>query len=187
MSDDQDHPEPVIETPNLSIRKRKKRSGWPKGKPRKGNLTVEQLDEINRRIDAQGELTDEDKAAARERAREHVLKKRKEKALDDYFNAAVKAQERAYNPQERLENFVVDLPEYTYHITINGTMYYHGVQYRIPHSQARSMADIQARAWEHQREIDGRRRMGDQNRRPENPIISPNRPGRVNTTGNMRI
>ena len=185
--DDPENPEPIIETPNLSIRhkKKKKKLGWPKGKSRKPQ--VEALKEIEKRIELSAFLSNEEKAEARERAREHVTKKRKEKAIDDYFNAAVKAEEQALNPKERLEDFIVDLPEYTYHITINGTMYYHGVQYRLPFSQCRSMADIQARAWEHQREIDGRRRMGDQSRKHEHLVISPTRPGRVNTSGSMRI
>lgn len=159
--------------------------GWPKGKSRKPQ--VEALKEIEKRIELAANLTEEEKVEARQRAREHVLKKRKEKAIDQYFDAAVKAEEMALNPQEHMEDFVVDLPEYTYHMTIDGQMFYHGVQYRLPFSKARSMADIQARAWEHQREIDGRRRMGDQSRKHEHLVISPTRPGRVNTSGNMRI
>ena len=160
---------------------------WPKGRSRKPQIDA--MVELAKRIDASGTLTAEEKAEARQRAYDHVTKKRKEKAIDQYFDAAVKAEEQALNPFEAMEQITIDLPEYTSSIVINGTPFDHGCTYTVRYSVARSLADIQARAWEHQREIDGRRRMGDQQRRPENQTISPSRPGRsrVTTSSNMRV
>lgn len=158
---------------------------WPKGRSRKP--VIDKMVEIAKRIDASGTLTAEEKAEARQRAYDHVTKKRKEKAIDQYFEAAVKAEEQALEPTQAMEEITIDLPEYTYSIVINGTALYHGCTYTVRYGVARSLADIQARAWEHQREIDGRRRAGDMQRRPENVTISPSRPGRVNTSSNMRV
>ena len=137
---------------------------WPKGKPRKAQ--VEALKEIEKRIEAADILSAEEKQEARARAREHVLKKRKDKAIDQYFEAAVKAEETALSPTDRLTDFVVDLPEFTYLIKIDGRDYYHGCSYRVPVRQADSMRDIAARAWEHDWEINGRRRRNDMIRDP---------------------
>jgi hypothetical protein len=147
------------------------------------------LEEIERRIDNSDLLSEEEKEAAREKAREHVLKARKEKATEAYFKAAVKEEERGFEPTEQLEDFVVDLPEYAPMIKINNVGFYHGCVYEVPYSVARSMADMQARAWEHEREWkEGKHRVSDATRRPQNKIISPSNPhGAVSTTGNMRM
>jgi hypothetical protein len=147
------------------------------------------LEEIERRIDNSDLLSAEEKEAAREKAREHVLKARKEKAVDAYFKAAVKEEERGFEPTEQLEDFVVDLPEYAPMIKINNVGFYHGCVYEVPYSVARSMADMQARAWEHEREFrEGKHRISDATRRPQHINLSPSNPhGRVSTAGNMRM
>jgi hypothetical protein len=147
------------------------------------------LEEIERRIDNSDLLSEEDKQAAREKAREHVLKARKEKATEAYFKAAVREEERSFELTEQFEDFVVDLPEYAPMIKINNVGYYHGCVYEVPYSTARSMADMQARAWEHEREWrDGKHRVSDATRRPQHLNLSPNNPhGRVTTTANMRM
>jgi hypothetical protein len=147
------------------------------------------LEEIERRIDNSDLLSEDEKEAARERAREHVLKARKEKATDAYFKAAVKEEERTYEPNEQFEDFLVDLPEYASMIKLNNVGFYHGCTYEIPYSQARAMADIQARAWEHETEWkQGKSRMGDTARRPQHVHISPANPhGMVNTSRMPRV
>jgi len=147
----------------------------------------EVLDEIERRINNSTELlTEKDKEEALQRAREHVADAKKKKAVDAYFAAAVKEEERSYEPTEAMEDFYVDLPEYAAMIKINNVGYYHGCTYEVPYSQARSMADIQANAWNHEREWkDGRHRTADATRRPQHLRVSPH--GVVSTTGNMRL
>ena len=112
-----------------ALHKTPKRKGWPKGKSRKPQ--VEQLKEIEKRIQLAANLSEEEKSEARQRARDHVLKKRKEKAIDQYFEAAVKAEEQALNPFEALEDFTIDLPEYTYMVRIDGVEFYHGCTYKF--------------------------------------------------------
>jgi hypothetical protein len=141
------------------------------------------LEEIEQRIESSDLLSDEEKQAARERAREHVLKARKEKAIDAYFEAAVKEEQRGYVREEQLEDFTVDLPEYTFVIRLDNVGYYHGCTYEVPYSVARSMAEIQAASWSHDQEIQGRKRHGDMMRQPLNRNIS-GKTGAV-TTSNL--
>lgn len=146
------------------------------------------LDEIERRIDGSNELLSADeREAVREKAREHVKKARKEKVLDELLAAAIKEEEREFEPQEQLEDFLVDLPEYTPCLKIDNVMYFHGLTYEVPYSKARSMADIQWRAWNHEREWKEGKSAYDANRRPLHMALSPNNPqGRVTTTQSLR-
>ena len=156
------------------------------GRPRK-NAGADALAEIEHRIDHNELLSDEEKLNARERAKAHVAETRKKKAVDAYFAAAIREEERSFTPTEMLEDFIVDLPEFTFRIVIDGVAYYHGVTYEVPYSKARSMADIQNQAWAHQREIEGRRRHGDMSRQAMNRMLSPNNPnGAVTTLSSMR-
>ena len=174
-----------------ALHKVPKRKGWPKGKSRKPQ--VEQLKEIEKRIQLAANLSEEEKSEARQRARDHVLKKRKEKAIDQYFEAAVKEEEREFEPDEQYEDYTVDLPEYTPFIKINNVIYFHGITYEVSYKKARSMADLQARAWEHDREKDGKRRKGDIGRDPFNRGVNAMRntsmsaqSGAVTRTDNLR-
>jgi hypothetical protein len=146
----------------------------------------EVLEEIERRINGNSLLTDEEKEQTRKRAAEHVLEARKKKATDEYFSAVVKEEEREYEPTEVIEDFYVELPEYTPFIKINNIAYFHGLVYEVPYSKARAMADIQWSAWQHQNEIDGKSRHGDLVRRPRNMALSPTNPNGVTTTQNIR-
>ena len=145
------------------------------------------LEDIEIRIAGAADLSPEEKEAARKRAAEHVAKTRKEKAIDAYFAEAVKLEEQEYEPDQVLEDFVVDLPPYAPFIKINNVMYFHGIVYEVPYHKARAMADIQWRAWNHEREFKEGKSAYDANRRPMHMAISPNAPnGRVTTTQNMR-
>jgi hypothetical protein len=145
------------------------------------------LDDIELRIAGAADLSPEEKAEARKRAADHVAKTRKEKAIDAYFSAAVAEEEREYEPQGALEDFYVDLPPYAPFIKINNVMFFHGIVYEVGYNQARSMADIAWRAWNHEREFKEGKSAYDANRRPLHLALSPNSPGgRVTTTQNMR-
>jgi hypothetical protein len=152
----------------------------------------EVLDEIEIRInalDAAGVplLSDEERAATLEKAKEHVRKAKKDKAIDALLAEAIKVEEREYEPFEQIEDFCVDLPEYAPFIKINNVMYFHGLVYEVPYSKARDMAHIQYRAWCHEREWKEGRSPLDMNRSPRLLNLSPGNPnGRVNTTTSMR-
>ena len=147
------------------------------------------LEEIEKRVAHSDLLTPIEKEETLARAKAHVDEQRKKKAIDHLFEQAVKAEENAYDPNEEIVEFTVDLPDFAPCMTINGRMsYYHGCTYKVPMQLYRSLIDLQFQAACHQREIDGHRRQGDLSRRPQYTNLSPSNPGgRVTTTGNMRV
>lgn len=144
------------------------------------------LSEIERRLDADDLLSAEDREQIKERARKEVRERRKTKATDDLLQAAIREEERAYDPAERREDIIVDLAPYAAYIAINGVFYYHGITYEVPASLARTMDDIMARTWDHQREIDGRWRRSDHLRKPKEIRLGPQDAGAPATALNTR-
>jgi len=155
--------------------------------PRRKN---EILDEIEKRIVASDTLTDADKAEIRERARKEVLEARKKDATEAYLKAAIREEQREFEPQEALEDFTVDLAEYAPYIAINNTLYFHGVTYEVPYSVARCMAEIQQATWRHEREWrEGKHRVSIaplQRHMSMKTGVVTGPHGNVTTTGNMR-
>jgi hypothetical protein len=134
------------------------------------------LEEIDARLQASS-LTEEEKNEARTRAREHVRAKRKEKAIDEAFKKAVTEEEREYEPNDQLVDIMIDLPKYAAFVRLDHVVYYHGLPYEVPMIKAQTILDIMARAWEHQSEIEGKRRRGDNALRPQNYRIGPQHEG----------
>jgi hypothetical protein len=138
------------------------------------------LTEIDKRVDADGLLSDEDKEQIKAKAREHVAKKRKDKAEAELLAKEIRREEISYNPLEQFEDVIINLPPFVASqkfqasfISLDGKQYFHNQSYSVPYSVARVLEDIMARNWEHEREIHGERRKSDINRRPMNSRISP--------------
>ncbi len=155
--------------------------------PRK--KTDQILEEIEKRVAHSDLLTPLEKEETIARAKSHVDEQRKKGAIDALFAQTVKAEENAHDPNEEIVEWTVELADYVPAITINGAMsYYHGCTYKVPMGMFRSLIDLQWQTQCHQREIDGHRRQGDLQRRPQYTNLSPSNPsGRVTTTGNMRV
>jgi hypothetical protein len=123
--------------------------------------------EIEKRVDSDEMLTEEQRVEIKERARAHVRKKQIERMTDLLFNEEVRlAETDMAMPDERLEEITIDLPEYAYMIAIDNVGYYHGCTYDVPRRKYLSLIDQMARTWEHDREVHGRRRKGDMVRDP---------------------
>jgi hypothetical protein len=148
------------------------------------------LDELERRIVASDMLSEDDKAEIRERARKEVAETRKKDATEAYLKAAIREEQREFDPVEQLEDFTVDLADYAPYIAINNTLYFHGVTYEVPNSLARCLAEIAQATWRHEREWrEGKHRvsMPELHRRMSmrtGAVTSPH--GAVTTTGNIR-
>jgi hypothetical protein len=126
------------------------------------------LAEIDKRLDEDPLLTDAERVQIKEKAREHVRKKRKDKAEAELLAKEIRAVEIEQNPLEQYEDVTVDLAPYVASaklkascITLDARMYFHGVTYSVPYSVARTLEDIMARTWEHENEIHGRPRRAD--------------------------
>ena len=151
--------------------------------------TDKTLEELERRIAHSDLLSAEEKVETLARAKAHVDEQRKKGAIDALFAEAVKAEENAYDPNEEVVEFTVELADFAPCMTINGAIsYYHGCTYKVPMGLYRTLIDLQWQTNCHQREIDGHRRQGDLQRRPQFTNLSPSHPsGRVTNTGNMRV
>ena len=131
------------------------------------------LAEIDARLDQNQLLSAEAREEIKKKAREHVAQKRRDKAEADYLAEAIRLEEVSYNPLEQLEDVTVNLAPYVASqrlqaacMLLDGTQYFHGLTYSVTYSVARTMEDIMARSWEHEREIHGERRKADINRQP---------------------
>ncbi len=126
------------------------------------------LSEIDRRLDADELLTDDERAQIKAKARAHVAKKRKDAVEAKLFAQEIRDEEISYNPLEQFEDVTIELAPYVASaklkascITLDGRMFFHGVTYSVPYSVARVLEDIMARTWEHENEIRGRPRRAD--------------------------
>jgi hypothetical protein len=152
------------------------------------------LSEIDQRLEQQGMslLSAEDREQIKAKAKEHVAKKRRDKAEAEALAHAIKEEEREFNIDEQLEDVQINLAPFVASqrfnaafIAIDGTRYFHGLTYVLPYSVARTIEDIMARGWEHEREIHGERRRADENRRPILGHLSPNNMN-INSTASLR-
>lgn len=119
------------------------------------------LAEIDTRLDGDVLLDAEAREAIKKKAREHVFNKRRAEAEKIALDAAIAEEERSFQLAEDFEIVTVNLAPYAAMVMLDGTMYFHGVDYDVPYSVARSIEDVMARTWEHQNEIQGQRRKGD--------------------------
>jgi len=148
------------------------------------------LGEIDKRLDT-AILDDETRAAIKAKAREHVDKKRRDEAEAKLLAVEIRKAEIEDRPTEQDEDILIDIPPFVAAeklggacITLDGKMFFHGVTYTVPYSVARTLDDVMARSWEHEREIHGQRRKADVSRRPLMQTIRPGMEGpvgRVNT------
>jgi hypothetical protein len=148
------------------------------------------LGEIDKRLDA-AVLDEETRAQIKAKAREHVDKKRRDEAEAKLLALEIRKAEIEDRPTEQDEDVLIDIPPFVAAeklggacITLDGKMFFHGVTYTVGYSVARVIEDVMARSWEHEREINGKRRKADVNRRPLNRAIRPGdegMPSAVNT------
>lgn len=152
------------------------------------------LGEIDKRLDA-AVLDEETRAQIRQKARDHVDKKRRDEAEAKFLAKSIREVEIEDRPTEQDEDVLVDIPPFVAAeklggacITLDGKMFFHGLTYTVPYSVARTLDDVMARSWEHEREIHGQRRKADVSRRPVMQTIRPGNEGaqsRVNTRASV--
>ena len=152
------------------------------------------LAEIEERLDRDETLSVADREQIREKARKHVADQRRDKAEADYLKAAIREEERSYQPTEQFEDVLVNLAGYAACVMLDGVQYFHGLIYSLPYSQARVLDEVCWRSWEHQNEIEyGRKRSADLSRRRVSRLLGPGDEGlaigapgqRVNTRASL--
>jgi hypothetical protein len=147
-------------------------------RPPHGRTIASALSDIDERLDADPLLSAAEREQIREKARQHVKKKRKDKAESELLAKLIREEEVALNPFEQTEDVQINIAPYVANeklkaccISLDGRLFFHGLVYQVPYSVARTLEDIMARTWEHEREIKGDRRKADVNRRPLLPTL----------------
>jgi hypothetical protein len=143
------------------------------------------LAEVDRRIDANyAELTEDERALIKQKAREHVLKVQQERADAERQKLVARATERAVRDAEKFaglqgafQDITLDLAPHQPYIMLDGKSFYHGVTYEEPELVVQTLLDIMARGWEHENEIHGRPRRSDQGRRARNLVLGSRHAG----------
>lgn len=130
-------------------------------------------------------LTPEEIAAVKARARDMLSKELKEKQEDALLAASLQELREAHDPDEKVENFTLDLAGHSDRIMLDGVVYFHGQTYAVPYGVKATLKEIVARGWDHEAEIKhvnaGRNRP-----LPRGVQLSPTNPnGVINTTGRM--
>jgi len=112
---------------------------------------------IPRKIDTSQFTPEELKRVADEVKKEHDSAK-KAQALRDLKAEMAERLEVADNPELQTESVYIDLPPYADRLIIDGTIYMHGGRYDVPVPRVAVLYEQMARAWNHQLEIEGRRK-----------------------------
>ena len=124
------------------------------------------------------ELNADDLAAVRKEARAQVAEEKRKEAMKAAMDLALREERVAAglekaDPLWEMVKFRPDLPD---NITpnacliIDGRSYWHGMEYVISLDKARTLLDMQARAWENEARIEGK---WFDPRKPRNTPLSP--------------
>lgn len=134
---------------------------------------------VSRKIPVQlSVLSDEDKASLRAEAKKSIVEEMAQDARDAYFASEVDKLRREQTPNERRVNIFIDAAPFVPFIMIDGEQFYHGGTYSVPNSQALVLFEQMQRSWQHQDEIDGRRK-SEAYRRPQDRRLGPADAGSV--------
>ena len=138
-------------------------------------------------------LTEQDKEIIRTKAKTHVRDKRKADAEEAFLKAAIVEQERTYEPDDQFEDILIELAPFVASqkfnasfIALDGKRFFQGMIYTVPVRVARTLQDIMARGWEHEREIHGEPRRAISGMRPIGGHLTPQNAAVINSTAALR-
>jgi hypothetical protein len=121
-------------------------------------------------------LDDETKSVLRAKARATIAKEVEEKTADALYQDYLEEERRALNPQEEIKWITLDLAGHSDRITLDGTIFFHGMTRPVRKAVYDSLRDIVARGWEHESEIGFANRGRNISMRPQNRVLSPANP-----------
>jgi len=110
-----------------------------------------------RKIDESLFSPEELKKIAEEAKREH-LEKKKAQNLRELKAEMLERLEVADDPTQQTERVYIDLPPYADRLIIDNVVYMHGGTFDVPSPRVAVLYEQMSRAWDHQREIEGKKR-----------------------------
>lgn len=123
-------------------------------------------------------LSIEDQRKARDEARAAITKERKDAAMKSFIEKEkrrLKTEEGLVTGSavdDEIVEILIDLAPFADRIVVNEHPFFQGHTYRVARHVARSLAEQQARTWEHQLEIDGKN-LGDRYRNAQIRNMKP--------------
>jgi hypothetical protein len=120
-------------------------------------------------------LTDAEKAEIRQQALDDVIAEKRrdaKKTLLEQEKARLSGRSglKTGDPQkDELVTIEINIPEFCPYLWINmphGQKYFHGTRYQVPRHVAKQLDEMQARAWDHEREIQGQKKRDYRKRSP---------------------
>lgn len=117
------------------------------------------------------DLSPEEKEALTKQARAKVAEELRESKKKQFLKEEIAKFRRKSKPGQEEVRATIDLPGHSDRIVLDGTHFFHGVTYTFTLDQYRSVADISARAWDHEHEVGGANR--DVHRAPMSAIVKP--------------
>jgi hypothetical protein len=121
-------------------------------------------------------LSAEQRAALTTQAHASVLEEMSQAARDKFFQDEIERIRREQVPEDQIVSITIDVAPFVPFIMLDGTQYFHGYTYQVPHKVRLVILEQCQRSWLHQDEIDGRSRT-DAYRRPRDLKIGPSNAG----------
>lgn len=115
-------------------------------------------------------LSKEDKAALSKSAAASLTDEMKQQARDEFFEKELARLRREQVPADQIVPVTINAAPYVPNIMLDGVQYFHGYTYEVALKTAIVLYEQMQRSWNHQDEIDGRKRF-DPYRRPQNMRI----------------
>lgn len=156
--------------PTLNINALKGKLG---SEPSKSEPELEDIFESGLDISAFAELTPEEMEALKKEAAEQVLAEMRAARKKAFLKQQVQKYRQAGKPGQEMIPLTIDLPGHADRVSLDGTVFFHGVTYTVPMDKFRTIIDICARAWEHENEVGGANRDAYKGRAPVNKVIRP--------------
>ena len=128
-------------------------------------------------------LSDEKKHELRQKAKAGIREEQEDDAAAAYLAKVEEEERRKLIPSETMVEITLDLAEHSDRLVIDGAHYFHGRSYTVPMSVALTMREMASRGWDHQAEIDGKKK--DTYRKAKNLTLHPVH-GIINTSNLAR-
>jgi hypothetical protein len=128
-------------------------------------------------------LTDEELQELRAEARTTVLAELSKAARDEYLQKMIKEARSDHIADEEVLHVQIEVAPWSPGMMIDGTQYFHGYTYQVKKSLACVLFEQMWRTWEHQDQLDGRKR-AESYRRPRNVMLGPHN---INTPNSVLL
>ena len=103
-------------------------------------------------------LSEDEKKVLAKEVQDEVIAEAKAREADAYKAKVRKRLRQRAELEETQEDVFIDLPESALCLRIDGIAYMHNMTYTVGRNKANSMREMMAKSWEHEAEINGKKK-----------------------------